>query len=168
MDDVKESIRDTIGGFIGNIGDFRDTDLQYLRMKMDMDKEKHGDKKTDAKAARTKALMSADWPTRHRSKSQLPVSYVTRGSAGGNLIGQSNQDSLNEVFQVEHQLIADLMRRSAGVLEMDHDLMIQRYEKNYLDQIEHMKKIQEKFDKEVKSEIDTIPRGMKAQFFDMD
>ena len=45
MDDVRESIRSTIGGFVGNIGDFRNKDLQHLRMQMDIDKEVKVEKK---------------------------------------------------------------------------------------------------------------------------
>jgi hypothetical protein len=39
MEDVHESIRSTIGGFIGNVGDFRNKDLKHLMMKMEYEKE---------------------------------------------------------------------------------------------------------------------------------
>jgi hypothetical protein len=71
------------------------------------------------------------------------------------------------MFQVENQMITDLMRRSAGVLEMDHDLLIDKYEKNYQEQLAKFAKVNEKFNREVKSEVATVQKGMMAQHLDM-
>ena len=58
------------------------------------------------------------------------------------------------------------MRRSAGVLEMDHDLMIEKYENNYQERLKEFAKVNEKFMRDVKSEA-TVPKGMMAQHLDM-
>lgn len=52
---------------------------------------------------------------------------------------------IQDLFQVESNMISELMRRSAGVLEMDHDLMIKKYEDNYQQQMDHFNKVNEKF-----------------------
>jgi hypothetical protein len=59
------------------------------------------------------------------------------------------------------------MRRSAGILEMDHDQMIEKYEEKYQKQMAEFAKVNEKFETEVKSNIDTVPRGMMANHLDM-
>lgn len=168
MNDVRESIRSTIGGFIGNVGDFRNKDLQHLRMAMDHEKRKPDGQQAlkNQKKPNLNDLMEEDWANRPKSKSEAPMYRLTRGQ-GMDLGAQSNEDMIQDLFQVESNMISELMRRSAGVLEMDHDLMIKKYEDNYQQQMDHFNKVNEKFQREVKSEIDTIPRGMMAQHLDM-
>ena len=84
-----------------------------------------------------------------------------------NLVEESKNDLINDFFEVENKAILDIMRKSAGYLEMDPDLMLKRYEDNYQKQIEQFKQTNLKFERDVKSEIDTVPRGMKRNHLDM-
>jgi hypothetical protein len=60
------------------------------------------------------------------------------------------------------------MRRSAGILEIDHDLMLQKYEENYKKQVEEFQKVNDKFQREVQSEVDTIPKGRGIMYKGLD
>lgn len=164
MDDVRESIRSTIGGFIGNMGDFRNKDLKHLIMKMEHEKESKGEKQKD----KTPGAYHHQVPRgRDKSNSEAPKYRLTKGHGTNLGLGaQSNEEMIEEMFQVESQIIKDLMRRNTGVLGMDHDLLIEKYEKNYQEQLAKFAKANEQFNREVKSEVATVQKGRVAQYSD--
>lgn len=170
MDDFQESVRSTIGGFMGNVGEIKNQDLQYLRMKMDFDKQQNVEQPSATKKAsqKKKGKNHKEETSRERSNSDTAYRFKLTKGANMDLGAMSSQNMLDDWVHVENQMISDLMRRSAGALEIDHDLMLKKYEARYQQQIEEFKKVNEKFQREVQSEVDTIPKGRGMMYKGLD
>lgn len=154
---------------MGNVGEFKNQDLQYLRMKMDFDKKQNPEHPSATKKSANKTKNTPkEAVSRERSNSDTAFKYQLTKGANMDLGAMSSQHMLDDWVHIENQMIADLMRRSAGVLEIDHDLMIKKYEEKYQKQVEEFKKVNEKFQREVQSEVDTIPKGRGMMYKGLD
>ena len=106
MDDFQESVRSTIGGFMGNVGEFKNQDLQYLRMKMDFDKQKNPEPISMQKKSPSKKKKHQDETiSRERSNSDIAYRFKLTKDANMDLGSQSNRDLLDDLVIVENHII---------------------------------------------------------------
>ena len=136
---------------------------------MDFDKQKNPEPiSTQKKSSSKKKKHQDETISRERSNSDTAYRFKLTKGANMDLGSQSNRDLLDDLVIVENHIIQDLMRRSAGILEIDHDLMLQKYEENYKKQVEEFQKVNDKFQREVQSEVDTIPKGRGIMYKGLD